>query len=560
MDVLTTPQLPLADWLSVIEREYLSAFVPAGGAAVKFAILDDGAIDTAAGAPGRAGTSARHADGVGRCRTHPHPHDARAVLRHRARPAVGQPGAALSGSGCSPRHDYSWPRPGEAMAMADLAAAFAVAPNLLAHRVDQWLTADLWDDRRLAQDFRAAAVVALPVAAGGAAVGQAPDRWRNGCAARRCRPRRCARADISVRISRTNARAMLVSLCHFLRKAGVAGLLVVLDVRRLSCTEAADGHAALFAGRGDGRLRGAAGDSSTMPSICRACSWRCWPMRRWPPAIRAARWRSTRRCRCGCGPMCGRATGRTRWPRWCGSQHDAGSAHGDRGTAGRRAQPGRHPPDGHRADRHRARVRGGAGRRLGRCRAGARRNRLRRHRHGRRLRHRQVAPARLSGRGGPPAGLRGQPHRRQQGNPAVAPGACAGRRPARCGVAGSAGRPDRRVRHRAARTARGTGRDGHRRRHARCRVRADLRRLPVPGAPRVHTTRDAAPDRAPVVRRQGEHLGDPPGAGRGRGRQDVSAQGGPRRGADASSSPASCRCCSALPVMPAGVSCSTRSS
>ena len=35
MDVLSTPKLPLADWLSVMEREYLSAFVPAGGAAVK---------------------------------------------------------------------------------------------------------------------------------------------------------------------------------------------------------------------------------------------------------------------------------------------------------------------------------------------------------------------------------------------------------------------------------------------------------------------------------------------------------------------------------------------
>ena len=47
-DVLTTPPLPLAEWLSVVEREYLSAFVPAGGAAVKFAILDNGAVDTAA--------------------------------------------------------------------------------------------------------------------------------------------------------------------------------------------------------------------------------------------------------------------------------------------------------------------------------------------------------------------------------------------------------------------------------------------------------------------------------------------------------------------------------
>jgi hypothetical protein len=48
MDVLTTPPLPLAEWLSVVEREYLSDYVPAGGAAVKFAILDDRAIATAA--------------------------------------------------------------------------------------------------------------------------------------------------------------------------------------------------------------------------------------------------------------------------------------------------------------------------------------------------------------------------------------------------------------------------------------------------------------------------------------------------------------------------------
>ena len=56
-------------------------------------------------------------------------------------------------------------------------------------------------------------------------------------------------ADISVRISRTNARAMLVSLCHFLRKAGAAGLLVVLDVRQLCAHRGRGGHAALFAGR-----------------------------------------------------------------------------------------------------------------------------------------------------------------------------------------------------------------------------------------------------------------------------------------------------------------------
>jgi hypothetical protein len=37
--------------------------------------------------------------------------------------------------------------------------------------------------------------------------------------------------DITAQISRTNARAMLISLCHFLRKAGASGLLLTLDLR-----------------------------------------------------------------------------------------------------------------------------------------------------------------------------------------------------------------------------------------------------------------------------------------------------------------------------------------
>ena len=76
MDVLTTPPLPLSEWLSVIEREYLTDFVPAGGAAVKFAILEDEAIGMAAKHLVRAWTGAWHAHGDCRGRTHPHPHDA----------------------------------------------------------------------------------------------------------------------------------------------------------------------------------------------------------------------------------------------------------------------------------------------------------------------------------------------------------------------------------------------------------------------------------------------------------------------------------------------------
>ncbi len=104
--------------------------------------------------------------------------------------------------------------------------------------MDQWLTADVWEDRRLAQDFRAALLaLCLSRLEGEKWTGAGPvAQWLRG---EKVAPVALRGAGISVRISRTNARAMLVSLCHFLRKAGVEGVLVVLDVRRLACTEAA---------------------------------------------------------------------------------------------------------------------------------------------------------------------------------------------------------------------------------------------------------------------------------------------------------------------------------
>jgi hypothetical protein len=48
-------------------------------------------------------------------------------------------------------------------------------------------------------------------------------------------------SDISARISRINSRAMLASLCHFVRKAGAAGLLVMLDVRQLTGSSSGEG-------------------------------------------------------------------------------------------------------------------------------------------------------------------------------------------------------------------------------------------------------------------------------------------------------------------------------
>jgi P-loop Domain of unknown function (DUF2791) len=238
VDVLMTPPLPFAEWLSVVEREYLSEFVPAGGAAVKFAILDSDAVDTAAACLVQLGQAqsmlTAHVD-AGRTRIH---------LAHELFFTIAH---ALPWGSLLQRyleelfsvHAYPWPRPGVMMTLADLAAAFAVAPTLLSRHLDQWLTADLWDDRRLAQDFRAALLwlCLSRLEPNGEDRAEPVMQWLRG---EKVTPALLRTADISVRISRTNARAMLVSLCHFLRKAGVAGVLVVLDVRQLARTATAE--------------------------------------------------------------------------------------------------------------------------------------------------------------------------------------------------------------------------------------------------------------------------------------------------------------------------------
>ena len=239
MDVLTTPPLPLSEWLSVIECEYLTDFVPAGGAAVKFAILENEAIGMAAKRLvqlGQAHGMLTVTVEAGRTRIHMMHELFFAIARDLSWDSLAQRYL----EGLFGAHDYAWPRPGEPMTVPDLAAAFAVAPSLLTHRVDQWLTADLWDDRRLVQDFRAALMslclsrlepqsreTAGPVL-----------QWLRG---EKVPPASLRAVDISFGLSRTNARAMLVSLCHFLRKIVAGGLLVVLDARRFSCSEAADG-------------------------------------------------------------------------------------------------------------------------------------------------------------------------------------------------------------------------------------------------------------------------------------------------------------------------------
>lgn len=231
MDVIDVQAVPAAQWLTVIEHEYFTEYLPAGGAAVKFVVADapgaERIADDAQALAHRHGLLAVRI-GAGETRLHMLQDVFFAIARALPWEILLQRYVEDLFS----RNGYPWPRHGEPMAMADLASAFGIAPNLLARSRDQWLSRDLWEDAHLAQDFRAA-LLALCLEQVEASSSQellpSPAlQWLCGEKVPLAALRQC---DIAARITRTSARAMLVSLCHWVRKAGVAGLLLTLDIR-----------------------------------------------------------------------------------------------------------------------------------------------------------------------------------------------------------------------------------------------------------------------------------------------------------------------------------------
>ena len=95
---------------------------------------------------------------------------------------------------------------------------------------DQWLTEGIWEDAALAQDFRSALIRLCLVRLGASDADEPVMQWLRGELAAVG-----ALRDVQIfsRINRNNARALLSSVCHWLRRAGAAGLVVTLDLRQL---------------------------------------------------------------------------------------------------------------------------------------------------------------------------------------------------------------------------------------------------------------------------------------------------------------------------------------
>ncbi len=231
MEQLTALPLPLDEWLRIVEAEYLSGFLPAGGGALKLLIAEATRFDQ---------VTARLSDLAARHRLRFAAIDAAFTRLHMLQDIVFALARALPWpqmvqhylEDLFARHAYRWPQPGTPMSLSALAEAFGVARDVLAHRVDVWLTDDIWKDRALARDVRAA-LLRLSLAAldpGDPAQAEPVLAWLRGD---KVVANRLGHIEISGRITRTNARAVLVSLCHWVRRSGATGLLVTLDLRAL---------------------------------------------------------------------------------------------------------------------------------------------------------------------------------------------------------------------------------------------------------------------------------------------------------------------------------------
>jgi len=231
--------IPLADWVDLTKHEYFRLFIADRGCAVKFIIGDSALLGAA---------ESRIAD-LARDRLLPvvrvdaadtRLHMIQDVFFAIARNIDWDMLAQRWIEGVFRANQYTWPRPGQSVPLQEVAQSNNVDPALLRRQVLQWLTQHLMNESLLTQDFRSAMsnlcmrrleptdTEAIPPVI----------EWLRGdlrtIGAVRDIP-------ISARITRHNGRAMMRSLCRWLRLTQSRGFVVFLDLRQVSRTVVEEG-------------------------------------------------------------------------------------------------------------------------------------------------------------------------------------------------------------------------------------------------------------------------------------------------------------------------------
>jgi hypothetical protein len=233
--------IPAREWLELIEREYLSGFITAGGGAVKFVVGDPHQLKIVARV--LEVLSERH--GLAHVTI-----DAAATRLHMIQDVFFAIAQSLDWNMLAQdfvealfrSKGYEWPRPGEATAVQDVAECNRLDVTLLRRDFRQWLSAEVMRDPEMAQDFRIA-MTQLCLRRLEPEDPQLGDtapllQWLHG---ELRRIGALKQTFITSRITRYNGRAMLRSLCRWLRLCGRLSLCASIDIRQLGRTGPAVG-------------------------------------------------------------------------------------------------------------------------------------------------------------------------------------------------------------------------------------------------------------------------------------------------------------------------------
>jgi hypothetical protein len=225
--------VPAHEWLELIEREYLRDFIVAGGSAVKFAV--GGAHQLEIVARVLQLLSERHRLAYVTI-------DAMTTRVHMIQNVFFAIAGALDWDAMAQcfveslfgRMGYEWPRPGEAVPIQDVAEHNRLDVTLLRRDFRQWLTAEVMQDAEMTQDFRMAmtwlCLQRLEPEDPQLGITSPVLQWLRG---ELRRVGALKQTLITASITRHNARAMLRSLCRWLRLRGRQGLFAALDIRQL---------------------------------------------------------------------------------------------------------------------------------------------------------------------------------------------------------------------------------------------------------------------------------------------------------------------------------------
>lgn len=221
------------EWLSLIDREYLRTFLSGGGSVVKFV---EGDAEELEEIHARLITLAEQNNmaicqvDASQTKLHMIQDIFFAISRSLDWPAMAQTFLEAMVT----KNGYAWPKPGGAVTFRDVAAFNGIEERLYRRELHRWMTEEVMRDRSMSQDFRIAmtqlCLTRLEPAEANVGVTVPALEWLRG----ELRTIGALRQTfITSKITRHNARAMLRSLCRWLRLCGRAGICVTLDIRQV---------------------------------------------------------------------------------------------------------------------------------------------------------------------------------------------------------------------------------------------------------------------------------------------------------------------------------------